>query len=235
MNSGTARTVEVPVEEDRVGVPSLPGLLLLPEDASALLVLAHGAGTGMAHPVMEGLAAELADRGVGSLRFSFPFSALGRKRPDPEERLRASVRGAVVAAGGIAVEAGGLRVVAGGRSMGGRMTLIEAADGGLSGLGVEGLLLFNFPLHAPGRPAVDRGEWLRRTDLPVLLLQGDRDTMAELPLLESVVDHLGSRVTLHLEVGADHGFQPPKRSGRSREEVLSSVAERAARWIRGLE
>ncbi len=197
----------------------MSALLRLPEGATSLVVLAHGAGAGMRHPFMEAVAARLGERGVATLRYQFPYMEAGRKRPDRAPVAMATVRAAVAAARG---EAGGLRLFAGGKSFGGRMTSQAAADAPLEG--VAGLVFLGFPLHPPGRPGTDRAEHLSRVSLPMLFVQGTRDRLAGLDLLEPVLEDVGERARLHVIEGGDHSFRVPKRSGRTEGEVMEEIA-----------
>lgn len=204
---------------------TVSAILRRPPAADRLLVLAHGAGAGMRHAFMEGLATALAERGVATFRYQFPYTEAGRRRPDREPVLRATVQ-AAVAAGGAA--AGGLPLFAGGKSMGGRMTSRAAAIDGLAD--VRGLVFFGFPLHPPGKPSTDRADHLADVEIPMLFLQGERDAFGGLDLVEPLVDRLGRGATLHVVAGADHGFHVPKRTGRSDAEVLFELADRTDRW-----
>ena len=210
---------------ERVG--EVAALLDRPEDAWAILALAHGAGAGMRHPFMEAVAGRLAARGVATLRYQFPYMERGDKRPDPPGVLVAAARAAVARA---AEE--GLPVFAGGKSLGGRMTSTAASQGKLGD--VQGIVFFGFPLHAPGRRSAERGEHLARAGAPMLFLQGTRDSLADLELLKPVVEGLGSRATLHVVEGGDHSFHVLKRSGRTDDEVLDELADAAAEWMRGI-
>jgi predicted alpha/beta-hydrolase family hydrolase len=190
-----------------------------------MLVLAHGAGAGMEHRFMEALAAGLADRGMASFRYQFPYTERGGKRPDPAPILEATVRSAVDAAAGLAK---GLPLFAGGKSMGGRMTSQTAAKEPLPD--VRGIVFFGFPLHAPGKPGSERAEHLNAVGVPMLFLQGTRDSLAGLDLLEPAVRKLGSRATLHVVDGADHSFHVPARSGRTDTEALDELVRTTAEW-----
>lgn len=200
-------------------------LVTRPPSASWMLVLAHGAGAGMEHPFMEALAGGLAAHGVASFRYQFPYTERGSKRPDPPALLEATVRSAVEAAAALA---GPLPVLAGGKSMGGRMTSQAAAREPLAG--VRGIAFFGFPLHAIGKPGAERADHLRHVEVPMLFLQGSRDRLAGLELLEPVLRRLGDRATLHVVEGADHSFHVPARSGRTDAEVLDELSRRTARW-----
>jgi hypothetical protein len=125
-----------------------------------------------------------------------------------------------------------LPLFAGGKSMGGRMTSTAAADKELQGL--CGLVFFGFPLHPAGKPGTARADHLARVEPPMLFLQGDRDRLADLELLDPVLEPLGHRAHLHVVEGADHGFHVLKRSGRTDEEVLAELAATAAVWMRAL-
>jgi uncharacterized protein len=200
-------------------------LLMQPDDARWLLVLAHGAGAGMRHRFMEGVSARLAATGIATFRYQFPYMEAGSRRPDSRAALLATVRAALDAAHAAAPD---LPLLAGGKSMGGRMTSQAAAEAPLAG--VRGLVFFGFPLHPAGRPATERADHLAEVGLPMLFLQGERDKLAEPRLLRPICARLGARATLHEIPGADHGFHVPKNSGRTDAEVLDDLAGTAATW-----
>jgi len=212
------------------GGGEVSALLLRPTTARRLLVLAHGAGAGMRHPFMEKLAGELAGVGVTTLRYQFPYMEGRRRVPDAPAVLMATVVAAVRAAAEAAPD---LPLLAGGKSMGGRMTSQAAAQRPLEG--VRGLVFFGFPLHPPNQPGTKRAEHLAKVAIPMLFLQGTRDTLADLTLLRPVCTKLGSRATLHVIETADHSFHVLKKSGRSDPEVLRELAEKAASWADGME
>src|SRR5216684_8120303 len=212
------------------GGGEVSALLCRTANARWLLVLAHGAGAGMSHPFMEKLANELAGVGMATLRYQFPYMEERRRAPDPPTVLMATVVAAVRAA---AEAAPGLPLLAGGKSMGGRMTSQAAAQHPLDG--VRGLVLFGFPLHPPNRPGTKRADHLAKVRLPMLFLQGTRDTLADLKLLRPVCAKLGSRATLHVIETADHSFHVLKSSGRNDVEVMRELAETAVSWVEGIE
>ena len=227
----TAPGVTSQAIERRLAVPGageVSALVVTPARPRAWYVFAHGAGAGMRHRFMEALAQRLAARGVATLRYQFPYAEQGGRRPDPEPLLLATVR-AAVAAGREA--AGGLPLLAGGKSMGGRMTSRAAAAAPLEG--VRGLVFVGFPLHPAGQPGVARAEHLARVTVPMLFLQGTRDTLANLELLSPIVGQLGGRATLRVIEHADHGFHVLKRSGRGDEQVLDELAAAVAEWGEG--
>jgi len=200
-------------------------LLQRPPEARLLYVLAHGAGAGMRHPFLASMASALAERGIATFRYQFPYVEAQTRRPDPPGVLEATVRSAVAAA---ASAAPGLPLVAGGKSLGGRMTSNAQAKQPLPG--VRGLVLLGFPLHPPKRPGDARAEHLSAVQVPMLFLQGTRDDLAELQLLEPVCRRLGDRATLHVVEGADHSFRVLKRSGRNDADVLEELVDTVATW-----
>jgi uncharacterized protein len=204
------------------------GLWLAPAAARACLVLAHGAGAGMAHKSMAALAEGLASRAIATLRYQFLYMERGGKRPDPPAIAHKVVRAAVAEA---ARRARGLALYAGGRSFGGRMTSQAQAAAPLAE--VRGLVFFAFPLHPAGKPADARAAHLADVEIPMLFVQGTNDALAELDLLRPVVAGLGARATLKLIAGADHSFHVPAKSGRKDADVLAEVVEAAAAWMMG--
>ncbi len=205
---------------------AVSGLWMRPEKARACLVLAHGAGAGMAHKAMAAIAAGLAERGIATLRYQFPYMQRGGKRPDPPAVAHAAVRAAVAQASELADD---LPLFAGGKSFGGRMTSQAQAIRPFPG--VRGLVFFAFPLHPAGKPGVDRADHLAKVLIPMLFLQGSRDALAGLDLLQPVVAGLGSRATLVLAEHADHSFHVPRQSGTNDVDVLHELLDSTAQWI----
>lgn len=206
-------------------VGRVSALLVLPGAARLLYVLAHGAGAGMRHPFLEAAARCLAERGIATLRYQFPYMERRGRRPDPPAVAEATVRAAVEHAARVAP---GLPLLAGGKSFGGRMTSAAQAHAPLPG--VSRLVFLGFPLHPPGRPDDKRADHLGRVQIPMLFLQGSRDEFADLTLLEPVVKRLGKLATLHLVEGGDHSFHVLKRSGRTDADVMDELASVIAAW-----
>jgi predicted alpha/beta-hydrolase family hydrolase len=204
---------------------SVSALLLSPNAPRACFVFAHGAGAGMTHSFMETFASGLCERGIATLRYQFPYMEKRSKRPDAPAVAIATVRAAVTKAAEVFP---GLGLVAGGKSFGGRMTSQAQAAAPLPG--VRGLAFVGFPLHPAGKPSIDRAEHLAKVDLPMLFLQGTRDTLAEVTLIEPVVQRLGPRAALHLVEGADHSFHVLARSGRNDREVMKEILDAFAKW-----
>lgn len=197
----------------------------MPAAARCCYVLAHGAGAGMAHPFMAAVADELAERGIATLRYQFPYMEQGSKRPDSPALAQATVRAAVSKASELAP---GLPLIAGGKSFGGRMTSQAQAAAPLDG--VRGLAFLGFPLHPAGKPSSDRAKHLADVKVPMLFLQGTRDTLADLAMLKPMVAGLGKRATLRLFDEADHSFHVPARTGRKDPEVRREMLDAFAAW-----
>ncbi len=202
------------------------GLLQVPRKASACYVLAHGAGAGMTHPFLTSIADGLAARGIATLRFQFLYMEKGGRRPDPPALTHAVVRAAVAEASRRLPR---LPLFAGGKSFGGRMTSQAQAAGALPN--VRGLIFFGFPLHPSGKPSVERAAHLFETNLPLLFLQGTRDALAAVELLEPLVRKLGRRSTLVLIPEADHTFHVPARTGTNDGEVRARLCVTTADWM----
>jgi hypothetical protein len=160
------------------------------------------------------------------LRYQFPYMEKGSKRPDAPATAQAAVRAAVAAA---ARHCPKLALVAGGKSFGGRMTSQAQATAPLAG--VRGLAFLGFPLHPAGKPSEQRAEHLYGIRIPMLFLQGTRDNLAQLPLLEHVTQALGARTCLNLFDHADHSFHVPARSGRHDRDVMRELLDVLAAWI----
>lgn len=218
----SAESVRIEVDESR----SVAGLLLVPEGPRACYVMAHGAGAGMAHPFMNAFAGDLAALRIATLRYQFLYMERGSKRPDAPADAHAAVCAAVAYAKRALPE---LPLVAGGKSYGGRMTSQTQAIAPLPG--VLGLAFVGFPLHPAGKPAIERATHLGDVAIPMLFLSGTRDELAELALLQGVIDGLGSRATLQLFDDADHSLHVPARSGRKDAEVRKEAAASMASWI----
>jgi hypothetical protein len=204
---------------------NVSALLLRPEDAKWLLVFGHGAGAGMRHEFMEAMAKRLAGHGIATFRYQFPYMEHGGKRPDAKPILLATVRSAVTAALEVA---GDLAFLAGGKSMGGRMTSMAAAEAPLPS--VRGLVFFGFPLHPAGQPSTERASHLEHVAVPMLFLQGTRDSLADLDLLKPVCRKLGDLATLHIVEGGDHSFNVLRRSGKTGGQVLDELSDTVRQW-----
>lgn len=222
MSKSSAQPLTLQVSESC----SVSGLLDMPPSARACFVFAHGAGAGMQHPSMALVAEDLSQQSIATLRYQFPYMERGSRRPDPPDLCHATVRAAVAQA---AQSAPGLPLVAGGRSFGGRMTSQAQALAPLAR--VAGLAFLAFPLHPAGRPSQERAGHLAEVKIPMLFLQGTRDELASLDLLQPVVRSLGARATLKLLQDADHSFHVRASSGRRDPDVRQELVLALVDWI----
>ncbi len=200
-------------------------LLMRPEGATHLLVLGHGASSNMRSPMLTTIAENLAEQGIATFRYNFPYSEKGGGRNSVAtctETIRSTARSAHEAAPDLAI-------LAGGHSFSGRMTSTAASESPIEH--VKGLVFFSFPLHPAGEPATKRADHLANVTVPMLFLSGTRDALAELDLLEPVVKQLGRTATLHLLDTADHSFKILKRTRQSDEDVFAEMARSAREWI----
>jgi uncharacterized protein len=202
------------------------GLLQAPVGAKACYVFAHGAGADMKHAFMASIAQGLAERGIASLRFNFPFMEQGSKRPDSPAVAHAAIRAVVAEA---ARHMPGVPLFAGGKSYGGRMSTQAQAAGPLPGL--KGLVLLGFPLHPAGKPSTERAAHLAGVTLPMLFLQGTRDALADLDLVKQATADLGNKASLHIVEGADHAFHVLVRSGRTDAQVREELLDTMVAWM----
>ncbi|SPP91837.1 alpha/beta hydrolase family protein [Bradyrhizobium vignae] len=220
----TSKTTELKLEIERIGTVS--AMLTRPDHARACYVLAHGAGADMRHSFMEKVAAGLAERGIATFRFNFPYMEEKKGRPDQPAVAHAAIRAAV---GEAARLCPGVKLIAGGKSFGGRMTSQAQAKAPLPD--VKGLAFLGFPLHAAKKPSSERAEHLSDIAIPMLFLQGTRDALADLSYFKPVVEKLGPKAMLHQVEGGDHSFAVLKKSGRSSDEALTEVLDTLAAWI----
>jgi predicted alpha/beta-hydrolase family hydrolase len=188
--------------------------------------MAHGAGASVEHPFMAAMAQGLADRGIATVRYNFPYMEKGSKRPDSPKVAHAAVREAVAEAARLVP---GVPLYAGGKSFGARMTSQAQAAEPLPA--VKGLVFLGFPLHAAGKPSDERAEHLFHVQVPMLFLQGTRDDLADLGLLRPVIRKLDGRATLTLFEDADHSFHVPARTGRKDADVRSELLDAFGAWL----
>lgn len=217
--------IEIPFHEQ-----TLEGLLLRPKGSRWLFVMAHGAGAGMHHPLLEDISRQLAEIGISTLRFNFPYMQRGRRLPDREPELLSALESVWIWAQHHAPE---VAVIVGGKSMGGRMSSILVSRGGWDW--VRGLVFLGFPLHPAKKPAITRADHLRDVHKPMLFLQGTRDLLAEPKLMDQVYSKLGPKARVHYVTGADHSFEVLRRLGRSSEEVKSELCGEIARFCQTMD
>jgi predicted alpha/beta-hydrolase family hydrolase len=204
---------------------AVSAIATIPKTASACLVFAHGAGAGMDHPYIVAVCEGLAARRMATLRYQFPYMEKRSRRPDAPPLCHKTVAAAVAAAH---ERLPSLPLFAGGKSFGARMTSQTQALAPLPNL--HGLCFFGFPLHTPKQPATNRADHLSSIRIPMLFLQGTRDALAQLPLVQSVVARLSAPSTLKIVDHADHSFHVPARSGTTDDEVLGSMLDETVTW-----
>jgi len=218
------RPVSLPAGEGEVrallGVPRTPSM-------DAILVLAHGANNNMDHPLIAGLHEALAQEGLVTVRFNFPYMEEGRKRPDPDEALEGVFR-LVLEYVGELEEFRGLQLFLGGKSMGARLAAQLVAQD----VGAAGLVFLGYPLHPPGKPERLRDQALYRLPCPALFIEGARDPFCQLNLLGEVLGKMPVRTDLHLFPGLGHSFETP--GGKMPREVLDETVRVILGWLDSL-
>lgn len=206
---------------DKLG--SVSAIWLEPTKTERALVFTHGAGAGMDHMFMETVANNLAAEGIATLRFNFRYIEIGKRSPDTKAVLTETIRQAIAKARTLTKKP----LMLGGKSLGGRMASWVVAEGVD---GVSGLVFFGFPLHAPGKISTDRAEHLKDVRVPMLFLQGTRDSLADLMSIKEVCAGLRRRATLEIIDGGDHSFKVPAKMKVSYEDVLDDLAKRVRKW-----
>jgi predicted alpha/beta-hydrolase family hydrolase len=193
--------------------------LIAPEKPNAILTLAHGAGAGMNHPFMTALSDELAQLGIGTLRFNFPFTEQKKKRPDFPAVAHKTIEAAINKTHELF---SGTPLFVAGKSFGGRMSsqLLSKTHFDF----IKGIIFYGFPLHAPGKLTIDRADHLKEVKAPMLFLQGTRDELAEWSLIEKVTNEL-SLATLYKIDGANHAFKSGKQN------LIPVLANATNEWI----
>lgn len=217
-----AKPLRIPLSDGA----TVSGLALVPRSARAGCVLAHGAGAGMSHPFIASVAEQLADRGVATLRYQFPYMEKGTRHPDPPLVAQMTVRAAVAEATRRLPD---IPLFAGGKSFGGRMTSEAQANAALPC--IIGLVFLGFPLHPAKRPSLARAQHLANIGIPMLFLQGTRDALAQPDLLAQVIAELGDQATLKSFADADHSFHVPRRSGSTDALVVAELCDTVAAWV----
>ena len=195
-------------------------------NASSILIIAHGAGAGMHHPFMNKLSKGISENGVTAIRFNFPYMEQGRKSPGSP---KANIETWGLLIEHIASIYPGMPIFISGKSYGGRMASHLMAESATEK--VKGIIYYGFPLHAPGRDSKDRADHLSEVKVPQLFLQGSNDKLANLVLIKEVINEL-SEVTLDVIQSGDHSFNVPKKSGKTKEEVLNYLISKSADWIK---
>jgi predicted alpha/beta-hydrolase family hydrolase len=208
----------------RTSAGELPVHFNGPKDASTLMVLGHGAGSGSESDFMERFATGLAGGSLRVCRFDFPYMAAGRKAPDRQPVLEAAFAEVVE---GIRTKGSFRRVIVGGKSLGGRIASLIAAGG----YPVDGLVFLGYPLHPPGRPERIRDAHLHDISAPMLFVEGTRDPFCPLDTLERVRSALSARTEVVVVEDGDHSLKVRKSSGRDTESAWAEAIEGIKKWL----
>ena len=192
-------------------------------DTGWTFIYAPGAGSNIDDPFGVYAASRLAERGISTARFQFPYMEEKRRAPDRTAVLEATWRAAIEA-----FHRPDGRLVAAGRSMGGRIASLVAARGAPP----DALALFAYPLHAPGRDEW-RDKHFHAISQPVLFCSGTRDAFATPDELAEAVSKI-KEARVHFLDGADHGFSARKSSGKTRQDVWDEAIETFVDWLQGI-
>ena len=216
MSSLKSRSLKINVSSS---IGKVSAIYMAPAEVKCIVSLAHGAGAGMNHPFMEALAASLAKFGIATLRFNFPFTENDKKRPDTPAVAQQTIEAALAKANELLPEKA---LFIAGKSFGGRMSSQYLSTHPESK--VKGIIFYGFPLHAPGKPSIERGDHLKNVKVPMLFLQGTRDTLAKIDLIESVTSSLKKATLIKIE-GANHSFKAGKNDN------IDVLANASNDWI----
>ncbi|HMG90988.1 MAG TPA: alpha/beta family hydrolase [Chryseolinea sp.] len=214
-----SRKLTIKVSES---IGSVSALIVEPEKMKYLMILAHGAGAGMRHQFMEAISKQLAEHSIGTLRFNFPFTENDKKRPDPAPVAEKTISVVWEKASELFPK---VTLLAAGKSFGGRMSSHVLSKTPMPF--IKGVVFFGFPLHAPGKPSTSRADHLQSVPIPMLFLQGTRDALAELKLIQQVTGGLKATTLVTFE-GADHSFKAGKNI------LIPELAEATSTWLNDL-
>jgi predicted alpha/beta-hydrolase family hydrolase len=196
--------------------------LVLPKKPKAIFTFAHGAGAPMNHPFMTGMSKELEKLGIGTFRFNFPYMEAKKGRPDTPAVAHQTIE---AAAGYVHEEYPKVPLFLSGKSFGGRMSSQYLAK--FQPDFINGIAFFGFPLHAAGQPSMERADHLKEIKVPLLFLQGTRDSLADWDLITRVTKGLPKATLVKFE-GADHSFKAGKNN------LLPSLAQAVSEWVTNL-
>jgi len=196
-------------------------------EASATLILAHGAGAPMDSEWMNDMAGRLAGLGVNVLRFEFPYMAQRRvdgvkRPPNPAGKLQECWREVFAL---VRRHVAGVLAV-GGKSMGGRMASLVADE-----LRVDALVCLGYPFYAVGKPEKPRVEHLAGLKTRTLIVQGERDALGNREAVEGY--SLAPGIEVFWLVAGDHDLKPLKVSGFTHEQHLASAAQKVSEFLKG--
>ena len=190
------------------------------------LILAHGAGNDMNSSFISHLHEALAQKGMMTVKFNFPYTERGRKAPDRTPVLEATWRSVATSVRND-TDLAPNQVFFAGKSLGGRIASHLATEGEAC----AGLVFFGYPLHPPNRKETLRANHLQSIRCPMLFIQGTRDALCDLELLDSTLKQLDAASTLHRIEAGDHSFKVLKRLGRSEQSVWEEIVDVTVRWL----
>ena len=189
------------------------------------MILGHGAGASQSSAFIVAFATGLAERGIEIVTFNFLYMELGRRVPDPKDRLEACYCSVIKAVGGRSAA----KLAIGGKSMGGRIASQVAARN----IGeLAGLVFLGYPLHPPGKPDRLRAAHLLDVKAPMLFVQGSRDAFGTPEELRPLIRQIGPSADLYVIEGGDHSFKVPKSAGIRQQDVHRAIQDRIATWLR---
>jgi uncharacterized protein len=198
-----------------------------PDLAGVTVILGHGAGADQNSDFMVRFATGLAARGINVVTFNFLYTEQGRRVPDANKALEACFRAVIERVRHEKIDCGTL--VIGGKSMGGRIASQVAAA---SAPGVEGLVFLGYPLHPPGSADQLRAKHLQKINVPMLFVQGSRDTFGAPDELRPIIKELKAPTDLYVVESGDHSFKVLKRAGITQEDAYEGVLDRIELWLR---
>ncbi len=199
----------------------------MPENYESIVLIAPGAGKDMHSDFISSLHEGIAGHNIMTVKFNFPYLEQGRAAPNTPTVLEdtwLAIIEAVMAQTGMPRE----KIFLSGKSMGGRYATLLAAKVD----GFAGIILYGYPLHAPGRKHKHRSEDLKSVHSPMLFFQGSRDSLCDLEVFKPILEQLNPQPDLHIIEGADHSFKMLKRLNRSDESVRQELILKSAEWIR---
>ena len=198
------------------------------------IILGHGAGANQSSSFIQLFASGLAERGLDALTFNFVYTELGKGVPDPKAKLEACFRAVIETA----LKHKSLKnnqLIIGGKSMGGRIASQVAADACEKNEPlaekIDGLVFLGYPLHPPGNPAKLRVEHLPNIKMPMLFIQGTRDSLGTSDEIQPYINKLKLPARIYAIEGGDHSFKAPKKFGKSQDEIYNEAMDTIAEWV----
>ncbi len=197
---------------------------LIPDHFQTALIIAHGAGNGMDSPFISYLHKQIANHDILTVKFNFPYMEKARKTPDRAQVLEATwlkVIDSVIKKTHLSAE----QIFLSGKSMGGRYASMIASKQNFA------VILYGYPLHAPGKPLNLRIEHFKTISCPILIFQGTRDSLCQLDKLQESLEKYAPDASLHIIEGGDHSFKTLKRMNRTEESVWQEIVLKTVEWI----